>query len=417
MNPFSRRPSLRWAVPALAVAAVAGASSLAAVSASADPTLPDRTPAQLLADIQGATLHAGSGTVVQTSDLGLPQLPGVSADAGGAALTSVLTGTHTWRVWYAGPTKVRVALVGSLGETDVIRNGPDAWLWDSAKKSAVHYRMPAGEAGLPGPVPGAVSSHLPATPEQAAAAALAAVEPTTTVTTDKNVVVAGRPAYELVLTPKSTGSLVESVRIAVDGATYLPLRVRVDSTKRADPAFEVGFTQVSFDTPEDRQFDFTAPPGTTVSEGQAGSLLPDAPDTATPVPTPSAPLAAPRAPSAAPPAPPAPSAAPPAPPPSAGASMRPRVVGTGWSAVAVVSLPVPASPDTPAGTPAPGTDRPAPSGDPMGALLGALPRVSGAWGSGRLFEGTLVSAVLTDDGRLAVGAVGPDLLYAALAAP
>lgn len=402
MNPFSRRPSLRWAVPALAVAAVAGASSLAAVSASADPTLPDRTPAQLLADIQGATLHAGSGTVVQTSDLGLPQLPGVSADAGGAALTSVLTGTHTWRVWYAGPTKVRVALVGSLGETDVIRNGPDAWLWDSAKKSAVHYRMPAGEAGLPGPVPGAVASHLPATPEQAAAAALAAVEPTTTVTTDKNVVVAGRPAYELVLTPKSTGSLVESVRIAVDGATYLPLRVRVDSTKRADPAFEVGFTQVSFDTPEDRQFDFTAPPGTTVSEGQAGSLLPDAPDTSTPVPTPSAPLAAPPAPSGGPASVPA---------------MRPRVVGTGWSSVAVVSLPVPASPDTPAGTPAPGLDRPTSSGDPMSAVLGALPRVSGAWGSGRLFEGTLVSAVLTDDGRLAVGAVGPDLLYAALAAP
>lgn len=388
MSPFSRRPFLRWAVPALAMSAVAGATSLAAVSASADPTLPDRTPAQLLADIQGATVHAGSGTVVQTSDLGLPQLPGVSADAGGAALTSVLTGTHTWRVWYAGPTKVRVALVGSLGETDVIRSGPDAWLWDSAKKSAVHYRMPAGEAGLPGPVPNAVASHLPTAPDQAAAAALAAVEPTTTVTTDRNVVVAGRPAYELVLTPKSTGSLVKSVRIAVDGATYLPLRVRVDSTKRADPAFEVGFTQVSFDTPEDRQFDFTAPPGTAVSEGSAGAP----PEAKAASPTPSG-------------------------GPSSVPAMRPRVVGTGWSAVAVMSLPVPASGASAPGTPAAGADRPTSSGDPVSALLGALPRVSGAWGSGRLFEGTLVSAVLADDGRLAVGAVGPDLLYAALATP
>ena len=50
------------------------------------------------------------------------------------------------------------------------------------------------------------------------------------------------------------------------------------------------------------------------------------------------------------------------------------------------------------------------------SLLQALPRVSGEWGSGRLLRGTLFSAVLTDDGRFAVGAVAPERLYAALAA-
>jgi hypothetical protein len=43
--------------------------------------------------------------------------------------------------------------------------------------------------------------------------------------------------------------------------------------------------------------------------------------------------------------------------------------------------------------------------------------VSGAWGSGRVLEGTLFSLVLTDDGRAALGAVAPEALYAALAAP
>jgi hypothetical protein len=48
-------------------------------------------------------------------------------------------------------------------------------------------------------------------------------------------------------------------------------------------------------------------------------------------------------------------------------------------------------------------------------LLARLPKVGGTWGSGRLLRGTLFSAVLTDDGRLAVGAVRPEALYAALA--
>jgi len=43
--------------------------------------------------------------------------------------------------------------------------------------------------------------------------------------------------------------------------------------------------------------------------------------------------------------------------------------------------------------------------------------VSGTWGTGHLLEGTVFSAVLTDDGRLAIGAVAPSALYDALSAP
>ena len=49
------------------------------------------------------------------------------------------------------------------------------------------------------------------------------------------------------------------------------------------------------------------------------------------------------------------------------------------------------------------------------ALLAALPQESGAWGTGRVLRGTLVSAILTDDGRIAVGAVDSEVLGAALA--
>ena len=47
-------------------------------------------------------------------------------------------------------------------------------------------------------------------------------------------------------------------------------------------------------------------------------------------------------------------------------------------------------------------------------MLEVLPKVSGAWGSGHLLKGTLFSALLTDDGRVVVGSVAPEALYAAL---
>jgi hypothetical protein len=49
-------------------------------------------------------------------------------------------------------------------------------------------------------------------------------------------------------------------------------------------------------------------------------------------------------------------------------------------------------------------------------LLDSLPVVSGSWGKGHLLSTSLVNAVITDDGRVAVGSVVPEKLYQALAA-
>ena len=65
------------------------------------------------------------------------------------------------------------------------------------------------------------------TPQQAASQALAAIDPTTKVSVDGTASVAGRSAYELVLKPRDTRSLVGDVRIAIDAKTDVPLRVQV----------------------------------------------------------------------------------------------------------------------------------------------------------------------------------------------
>ena len=217
--------------------------------------------------MQRAQLGYLSGTVVQSADLGLPDLSGLGGPGGrgSASLESAITGTHTWRVWYGGPDQQRLALVGQLGESDVIRNGTDLWLWSSEEKTAVHYALTAHDAAAKQPNPAPSLTDLPKTPEEAAKRALAALDPTTEVTTSGTAVVAGREAYELVLKPRDTASLVASVRISVDAEKHLPLRVQVYSTRLSNPAFEVGFTSIDFAKPDARQFEFNPPPGTTVT--------------------------------------------------------------------------------------------------------------------------------------------------------
>jgi hypothetical protein len=362
-----RSRALRWSVPALVAGGVAVAAT-GVLTAGATPPLPPRTAAQLLVDLQRADVTGMSGTVVQNANLGLPELP-TSGPGGGSStqdLTSLLTGSHTLRVWSSGPDKERVALLSSLGETDVIHNGRDLWLWSSRENSATHLVLPAADTDarkrgqqLPG--------QVGLTPDQAAARALAAIDPSTAVSTDGTASVAGRAAYELVLRPKDTRSLVGQIRLAIDARTHVPLRVQVfPRAAGAKPGLEVGFTRISFDRPGDEHFVFRQPPGGT-TETHVLSSDSDLSGTALGLPDPSA--------------------------------VGAEVVGKGWTAVVVQAGVNLDTPDTRA----------------LGGLTGRLPRVSGSWGSGRLLTGTLFSALFTDDGRLVAGAVSPDLLYAAAA--
>jgi hypothetical protein len=190
--------------------------------------------------------------------------------------------------------------------------------------------------------------------------------------------------YELVLTPKDKATLVASVRIAIDSEKHIPLRVQVYSTKLANPAFEIAFTAVDFDKPDARQFAFTPPAGTTVTESDAVTAPKGTPGTN------------------------------PAPVLPSGTASRPRIVGSGWSMVVVAPFSTAPFSSTPSQKDTSGA-----AGDitrQLSSILKALPASSGAWGSGHVLQGTLFSVVVTDDGRVALGAVAPDRLYAALAA-
>src|SRR3954451_14910655 len=80
---FRPRPALRWLVPsAAAVVVIGGGAAAGTTVASADPSLPDRSAAQLLVDIQNAKVDGLSGTIVESADLGLPAIAGLAGGAG-----------------------------------------------------------------------------------------------------------------------------------------------------------------------------------------------------------------------------------------------------------------------------------------------------------------------------------------------
>jgi outer membrane lipoprotein-sorting protein len=363
MRIFSSRPAVRWLAPLALVVAISGAV-LVATTATAERKLPPRTAEELLTDVQQARVDGLSGTVIQRANLGIPEIPGAGGEDS-SELSSLISGTHTLRIRYSEPDKQRLAVLGTYGETDVIRNGTDLWIWSSRDQTAVHSTISAAS----GDPMDRRSGELPRTPEEAAKQVLEAIEPTTTVTTDSAVTVAGREAYELVLDPNDDATLINQIRLAIDGDTRMPLRVQIFSAGD-ELVFEVGYDSVNFTRPEDREFEFKPPPGTEVTEGE--SIGPATPNK---------------------------KAREQVREEASQARDQVKIVGSGWSTVAVSKV----------------SDDPDASGSPeLEGFLNQLERVSGDWGSGRLLAGTAFSVVLTDDGRMAVGAVKPEALYKAL---
>ncbi len=363
--------SKRWTVPAVAVAAVA-AVGLAphAFATSAHPTLPPKSAAQLLAAAEQTQVKAVTGTIETTANLGLPSLPDrmTGAASGFAAL---LTGTHRLRVWGDGPERQRVALLGDLSETDVVHNGRDVWVYDSTTNTVTHWTAPAG-SGMrhAGADTGSAAQRL--TPQAQADQALRAIDPSTSVRVDPTVRVANRPAYQLVLTPRTQATLVRSVRIAFDAATYAPLRVQVFAAGSKTPAWQTAFTTVSFTAPSASTFTFTPPPGAKVTTRTAAphaGRLPSAREH------------------------------------MSGTGARPTVVGTGWASIV----------EFPAGTVDLASVAQPGSGPRDGGSAALLGRVTSTVPQGRLLSTRLLSALVTPDGRLFVGAVPAQALEQAAA--
>ncbi|MBC7591238.1 MAG: outer membrane lipoprotein carrier protein LolA [Salinibacterium sp.] len=356
-------PWTRWIPAALVpVVAVAGVV-LVPMAADATPTLPEKSPEQVLEFIAGSADAQYSGTVEQDSELGLPDLSSLGSGYGGdgatgsaiSAALELLTGANSARVFVGGPDTSRIQVTDTLAERVVIRNGAEAWTYDSESNAVQH--VPAAGSARP-------DTGVTETPAEVATKLIAAIDSSTSVTVTDTARVAGRPVYQLVLTPTDDATLVGSVILSVDSESGLPLDVRIFAAGQTDPAFSVGFSSIDFGTPDASLFTFTPPAGATVDESTV-----DSDNSGTK--------------------------------PKNDDKAGPEVYGTGWSSI--VELPAGSATDGGA------TD----TGD--SATSGLLDQVLTPVSDGRALETSLVSVLLTTDGRVFVGAVSLDQLQAAAA--
>ncbi|GAA4933922.1 outer membrane lipoprotein-sorting protein [Actinomycetospora succinea] len=332
------------------VAAVGVGLVVAPAGAAAAPVLPPISPEDLVSSVMTAQRGPLAGEVEVDNALGLPAVPGAP---------QLANGTSTIRVWSGGEGRGRVAIPSPDGERTLVSDGTTRWAYDSQDRTAT--RSPAGDhQGPPEGAPGQDQD-----PTTAATQAIATLRQTSTVAVDGTAEVAGRAAYQLVLTPQPTErTLLREVRVAVDAETRLPLQLTVLAQGSAEPALQVGFSEITYGPQDPSLFTFTPPPGTTVRDGQDGGR----PD---------------------------------------GQQGRPegerRTVGDGWDTVIVGRAPAREG----------GEQQQRPEGAPDLSALGTP--VSGPWGSGRAITTAVATVIVTDDGRIAAGAVPQQVLTEALA--
>jgi len=410
----ARRKAARYIVP-VAVAGVAAATIglVPALASTGDPDLPKISAQQLIEKIAASDTQQLSGTVRIDTDLGLPSLGGLTgafAQGGGAGgkggssadpqakLTELVSGTHTLRIAADGPDRQRLSLRENASEFSLIHNGDEVWAYDSAGKQAYHATQKHGAAdkhgtaaehGRTAPLPGGV----PATPKEFADQFLKAADPTSSVTVDGTARVAGRDAYRLVVKPKQKGSTVGSATVAVDAKNGVPLKFTLSSSSGGKAIVDVGFTEVHFTKPAASSFTFTPPKGTEVTEADDAEARPKADGLQGLGMFPGLGELG------------AGSGAAKGAKGAAGAGET-KVIGEGWTAIAEITVP------GGAGLPskASGDDVPAEARQFLDALGD---EASGTFGKGRVFKTRLVNVLMTDNGKVYIGAVTPNTLVKA----
>jgi len=384
-----RRKAARYVVPATVVGIAAATIGLVpALADSGDPDLPKTSAQELIEKIAASDVQQLSGTVKITTDLGLPDLGGLENSLGSAAgpsgsgggssadpstkLTELASGTHTLRVAADGEDKQKVSLLEDAAEYSLIHNGKDVWGYDSKSNSVFHTTASERD--------GKQKEELPATPKDLAEEALKAADKTTSVTVEGTAQVAGRDAYRLVIKPKDEGSTVGQITVAVDAKTGLPLKFTLTPASGGSAVVDAGFTQVSFAKPAASTFDFTPPKGAKVEEGDAAKAPEHSERSEHPGDFGKGS----------------------ADEPGKGGPEGLNVIGDGWDSIATFDT---GGQGVPSGSEV---------GGDVGGFLDSLgDKVSGKFGEGTVFKTRLINALITDDGKVYVGAVTKDALVKA----
>ncbi len=227
------RISKRW-IPSISVPAVIALGAVAVPLQANAVDLPDLSAAEVMVLMQKGEVLEFSGTIVKVSEMGLPSLefssmvsedmadqmaekmPAEFADFVPAVIESntltqameLVSGTHTMRVYVSGKDKLRAQILDPMSQRDLIVNGAEFWVYDAKTATATtgtidmeidpekqataeqEIRTYADSIALDLSSPEAIANYL-----------VDMIDETSTVEIGKDHNVAGRSAYQLIISP------------------------------------------------------------------------------------------------------------------------------------------------------------------------------------------------------------------------
>ncbi|MFT4775478.1 MAG: outer membrane lipoprotein-sorting protein, partial [Pontimonas sp.] len=280
---------LKWA-PSAVIAALIAAGIIAVPLQASAVDLPEKSAEDIIA-LMALEPVAFSGTVVKTTDLGLPELemsslmsdemvaqmeetmpegfedfiPQLIDDNTMTEAISFLAGTDRVRLFVSNEG-LRAQILDPLSQRDIVVNANEAWAYNAKTQTATHvsFDQPLNSADWD---EAAASLEVDlSNPNTLATYVLEQAGPNTTVTVGDPRTVAGRASYTLVVEPNDSTSLVDYVALSIDAATGLGLGVQVFSTEQDSAALVVEFESLDLSTPDASLFSFSPPPGATIEE-------------------------------------------------------------------------------------------------------------------------------------------------------
>jgi outer membrane lipoprotein-sorting protein len=352
------RPKARALVAAgSGIAAGVAGLALTALPAGADddPVLPPIGAEELVTSALEARPPAFDGVAELHNGLGLPAVPGSEA-----------LDFESVRVFHDGDEGARVQVERESSELTFVKNADEAWAYDSRENAAKSLTWDEADAAA---ARGHAEGEL-ADPSQAAAEIIERLRPTSDIFVDGTARVADRAAYELVLTPKpSEKTLLREITVAIDEETRVPLRFDVYANGTSDPVLSLGFVEFAVGAQDADLFEFTPPEGAEVETTEADDVAKAAGEHD-----------------------------------AESVEQRTTTVGDGWDTVVIGEAPE-----------GPGSFEGSEGGQDLSGMLEQIGTpVTGEFGTGSHVQIAVGGAIVTEDGRIAAGAVPQQVLVDAL---
>ncbi len=175
--------------------------------------------------------------------------------------TSPILDGATGRLWLSPAThQLRIELQGDSGDAEVLVENRSFWISDPSSHTVYEGTLPAGRSAQPKPTgTGTVPSVAQISRRLARGNQhldVSGAQPTD---------VAGEPAYEVSVSPRTHPGLLGAVSLTWDALHGTPLRLAITAQGSSDPVLELTATNISFGPVAPSVFAISPPTGDTVS--------------------------------------------------------------------------------------------------------------------------------------------------------